>query len=238
MPTANASTWRKFFYIYSCRWPDPTATLVAPPKLTTEPHIIEHLDDAVQAARELFGPELVANMHLETTLVNFHEHPIRVLEGCAQDLTLSLMQHVTWELAELNWRYELLALDRIVSRDSWRGEDAAGARLEMVMDVFKPNKEFVWWNSDLPAVTPHITSKKIEVRLLALLALRRLMVGWMECPLVIQSLRWTLPFDQDSEHAVEYERIVLTHYCQTFYEHFGRPPIIPMVLPSKFHKRV
>lgn len=238
MPTANTYMWRKFFFIYSCRWPEPAATVVAAPDPTSQPHIIEHLNDVVAAARELFGPELVTNMHLETTEVHFHEHSIRVLEGCAQDLTLSLMQHITWELAELNGRYKVLALDHILSQDNWRGEEACSARMDMVMDVFKPNHEFVWWNSELPTVTPFITGKTVDVRLPALLALRRLMVGWMECPPVIQSLRWTRLFDQDHEYALSYERTVLGHYCQTFYEHFGCPPITPMCLPPKFYKCV
>lgn len=65
----------------------------------------------------MFGPELVANMQLQTSEVHFHDVTLPVEQGRAQILTDSLLRRITWELAELNWQYELLALDCVAARE-------------------------------------------------------------------------------------------------------------------------
>lgn len=228
LPTANAATWRKFFWIYAYRWPEPADTPV-PVSKRHQPHVIEHYEDAVDAAKAMFGTELVANMRQETSQVFHHDVDLSVVQGRAMGLTPRILKRITWELAELNWCYELLALDRVVALERWRMEDdESSARLEMVKDVFKPGRDFVWWNSEFPTQHPSITALTIGERLAALRALRRLMVHWMDCP---PALQVSLPFNATPEAGLAFERSVLHNYCHTFYVHFGRPPIIPMCLP-------
>lgn len=179
----------------------------------------------------MFGPELVESMQLDTSQVHFHDVTIPVVKGRAQDLTDPLLRRITWELAELNWRYDLLALDRVAARECWRGEESSDQRMEMVLDVFKPGRDVVWWNSDFPAVSPSITDTSIRARLPALLALRRLMCAWLECPQDIKTSYFVNPLDT-SPLAYDFERRVLLNYCDSFYAHFGRPPIIPMLFPT------
>lgn len=231
MPVANATTWRRFFSIWSCRYSDPLDAPIPHVSASRPQHVVDHLQDAVEAAREMFGPELVANMRLENSEVRFHSATIPVILGCAQGLTAPLLRKITWELAELNWRYELLALDRVAARESWRGEDASDGRMKMVLDVFKPGRQVVWWNSEFPTVSPSITASTITARIPAILALRRLMCAWMECPKDIVALYFIDPMDTGPT-AVAFECKVLLNYCDTFYAHFGRPPILPMCLPT------
>lgn len=228
MPVANAATWRKFFWIYAYRWPEPAETPV-PPVQNRPPHAVEHYAEAVEAAREMFGPELVNNMRVETGRVRFHDVELDVLQGRAKGLTPDILKRITWELAELNWCYELLALDHVVAFDRWRLEDEASPRMDMIQDVFKPGRDFVWWNTAFPSVSPSITADNIQSRLPALRTLRRLMVHWQDCP---AALLVTLPFDTNEAAAVAFEKQVLSNYCSTFYVHFGRPPIVPMRLPA------
>lgn len=147
MPVANAATWRKFFWIYAYRWPELEETPIPNVQPHRPPHIVDHFAEALEAAQAMFGPELVAAMRVETFSVRFHQIQLDVVQGRAKGLTTTLLKRITWELAELNWRYELLALDRVVALDRWRMEDDSGTdsgtRLDMVREVFKPGRDFV-----------------------------------------------------------------------------------------------
>lgn len=56
----------------------------------------------------MFGPELVDSMRMDTLEVCFRYETIPVVQGQAQGLRAPLLRHITWELAELNWRYKLV----------------------------------------------------------------------------------------------------------------------------------
>lgn len=101
----------------------------------------------------------------------------------------------------------------------------------MVMDVFKPDCELVWWSGDFPTVSPLIMVLTIRERMPAITALRRLMVTWMDCPELIAKSTYHQPYDTDDDAAIDFKHHVWLNYCQTFYVHFGRPPIVPMRLP-------
>ncbi|KZP26249.1 hypothetical protein FIBSPDRAFT_949715 [Athelia psychrophila] len=187
MPVANSATWRKFFYIYAYRWPELADTPGEDPQPgQLSPDVVEHVADALEAAKAMFGPELVAHLRLENTEVYFHGIHIPVVKGRAQHLTQGLVQRITWELAELNWRYELLALDQVIARVRWRTDDDASERMEHVKDVFLPGRDLVFWNTPFSTVTPAITEVNIVDRLPAILALHRLMLSWLDCPDVLQ----------------------------------------------------
>ncbi|KZP19914.1 hypothetical protein FIBSPDRAFT_892307 [Athelia psychrophila] len=230
MPVANSATWRKFFYIYAYRWPELADTPGEDPQPgQLSPDVVEHVADALEAAKAMFGPELVAHLRLENTEVYFHGIHIPVVKGRAQHLTQGLVQRITWELAELNWRYELLALDQVIARVRWRTDDDASERMEHVKDVFLPGRDLVFWNTPFSTVTPAITEVNIVDRLPAILALHRLMLSWLDCPDVLQCV---FPKDAPRAAMIGLERLVLRNYCQTFYVHFGRPPIIPLCMPK------
>lgn len=230
MPVANATAWRRFFGLYALRDPDPVGVAVKA-RIDGRSEVDEHFIEALETARTLFGPELIDSMSLETSEVGFHNHVIPVVAGRAQNMSDGLMRMVTWELAELSWRYELLALDRVLARECWCGEDQSSARMEMVQAVFVPDGQLVWWNGKFPTVNPAITDPSVRIRLPAVQALRRLMFAWTDCSQDIKETVWQRPMDVSASAAKDFEQMILLNYCHTFFVHFGRPPIIPRRLP-------
>lgn len=69
---------------------------------------------------------------------------------------------------------------------------------------------------DFPTKSPCITALTIEERMPVILALRRLMVNWMDCPDVIKQSVWCRSFEQDESNARTLESRVLSNYCDTF----------------------
>lgn len=231
MPVASSTTWHKFFWVFASRWHDITDTTGTshsePVANTGNPNL-----KATAAARAMFGEQLVESMNLEASEVHFHQHAIQFVHGRAKNVDVNVMWQITWEMAELNWCYELMALDRVLARELWCGEEASSARMEAVTSVFKPNCTLVWWNGDFPTEVPCITNHDISHRLLALQPLRRLMIGWGECPADIKATMVTRALDRSNAAALAFEQRILCYYCQTFFEHFGRPPVIPLTMPQ------
>ena len=134
------------------------------------------------------------------------------------------MQQLLWELTELNFHFELLALDKCASpcnqdKDGWQ---------VMVLKYFSDN-DLVLVNPGL--VNVGLQSLNCQVRLPYLLALKALLQDWdglKPTPLLLPDL----PFDDYTELGIrQLEDSIARFYTQSFYDFFGCAATVPTRLP-------
>lgn len=130
-------------------------------------------------------------------------------------------QKVLWELSELNFRFELLALDKQASGVSGA---AAEDHQDMICRCF-PNYSLI---AELPNATQGLASLDWQQRLPILLRLRTLMRDWRghkPTPLILPDLdSLNLYTETDT---LMLEDAVARFYTQTFFNFFGRAAVIP-----------
>jgi hypothetical protein len=127
-------------------------------------------------------------------------------------------EEILWELAELNFRFELLALD---SRASTKNVDCQ----KLISDCFpRPPAGASLVVVDLSVANHGLADVDTEERKVYLQALRNVMSSWRgDIPPIIgvHKHRWNFA------ELEELETALTTHYCKTFYNYFRRAPIIP-----------
>lgn len=131
-------------------------------------------------------------------------------------------QKVLWELSELNFRFELLALDKravkIVS------DEEAQDRQDLIAKCF-PGSEFI---PKLRDATQGLASSDWKERLPILLRLRALMRDWRgnkPTPLLLPDLPAVSLYKEQDVQILE--DAVARFYAQQFFCHFGRAAVIP-----------
>lgn len=137
-------------------------------------------------------------------------------------LTSDISPLIIWEMFELGFRYELLALDRYlvpVTPD----EITEALREDLLSAVF-PNGG-IYALETLPSEGTGICAPLIDRRIPALEALRRVIVRWPGCPSHIQTSQLGLHVDR--HQVLRMEEDIALFYVTTFFEHGGRAPLIP-----------
>jgi hypothetical protein len=128
-------------------------------------------------------------------------------------------EEILWELAELNFRFELLALD---SRASSKIDND---RHKLVEECFPgcPSGASLLV-ADLGAANHGLASTNWEDRSQYLMALKRLMMTWKgDIPsiILVEKYRWK---EQDIR---DLEDSITSFYTQSFYRYFRRAAIVP-----------
>jgi hypothetical protein len=184
------------------------------------------------AIKQLFGQELLDTLQGGLQSVQWHDIQIPVHDNRIIDLDSNVVKEIIWELFEHNFRFEVRALDMIAAPSKWDNAVAAIKRVEHVASVigngFKG--KFVIWNDPIPHVNEGLRAVKFQARSRALEGLRLLMLSWPNVPplIVNQVVGIGLPVEFE---AFEYQ--IVLFYCQTFFDFFGRPPIVPHRLPIR-----
>jgi hypothetical protein len=130
-------------------------------------------------------------------------------------------EEILWELAELNFRFELLALDsRATSAPS------VFSRQELIRDCFPGTKggDGALLVADLGAANHGLASENWEEKALYMQALRKIMMTWRgDVPPIIlaEKFQWTNREIEDLEDAIA------VFYVRSFYNHFRRAPVVP-----------
>ncbi|KZP03362.1 hypothetical protein FIBSPDRAFT_969064 [Athelia psychrophila] len=202
------TVWHYFFFIYRVEPGGPGTLSTSVPSLTEQP------DTAIAAAMAMFGDQAVDTMY----------HMICEVFWRGQSYTV--------ELAELNWRYELLALDKIVAPHMWGDSDAAEERIAAILLMFSPSSSFVLTHAPFPTEDASIVATTRGGRFPALAALRRLMLEWPRCPSAGEEVTYPDGYiDPDDIRARVLEVKTMCFYTQTFFDYFHRAPVLPCRLP-------
>ncbi|KAJ7698150.1 hypothetical protein B0H17DRAFT_1197122 [Mycena rosella] len=149
------------------------------------------------AIGNLLGPALKA-----CGLSQFHGLPVRPED--LPPITLHRMREVIWEIAETNFRFELLALDR--RANAARGWPAGFRRARYQGSPWVPAASWPimwgWKGLELPSTI----ANTVEMQA------REDPAGWAD------------------ETLLEFEKSIASHYANTFWFYFGRAAVIPMRL--------
>jgi len=133
-------------------------------------------------------------------------------------------EEILWELAELNFRFELLVLDSCAS------SNVDDDRYKLVGECFPGCASGIsLLVADLGAANHGLASTNWEERSQYLMALKRRMMTWRgDIPLIIlvEKYKWKEQDIRDLEDAIT------SFYTQSFYRFFRRAAIVP---PSRRH---
>jgi hypothetical protein len=151
------------------------------------------------------------------------------LTGCdAPPVTLEVARWVLWELFELNFRFELSALDRRACSGGLgaHAESDILTRQDLVMACFPGN---LLAGASLLIADPHhansgLASPSWRDRLPYILALRNVMSSWEGS----KTVGFDVPVDiHTEEQLLVLESAAATFYTQTFFDYFGRVALLP-----------
>lgn len=135
---------------------------------------------------------------------------------------------VLWELSELNFRLELLALDKQASRIA--NDDEAQDHQDMIRQCF-PSDMFI---PELHHATDGLAAWDWKERLPTLLRLRALMRDWRgnkHTPLLLPDLEALSLYKEQDVNILE--EAVAHFYTQSFFNYFGRAAVIPTRLSTQ-----
>ncbi|KAI0360934.1 hypothetical protein OH77DRAFT_738244 [Trametes cingulata] len=143
-------------------------------------------------------------------------------------LDRSLCPQILWEICELGFRVELLALDRLLVplRDQRLTEEH---REDLIASVF-PDRA-IYGVSKLPEEGCEGLSAQVPQRRAPYLeAFRCVLSRWPRCP---RSIHDGVPITTalQRETIIVREREMVQYYVETFYRESGRAPIVPRAFP-------
>jgi len=130
-------------------------------------------------------------------------------------------EEILWELAELNFRFELQALD---ARATTTEDRSDRQRLITACFPFSKNGAATLLVADLGAANHGLASQNWEEKAPYLQALRKLMATWRgEVPSIIQTekCQWS------KQEIEELENSMADFYICSFYNYFHRAPVVP-----------
>lgn len=239
----SASGWRDFFWIANRHKFNPAQGVSGFP-----PNDQGLLAKAMRSASIMFGESDAAQMDVNVAQVELFGAAYTVRDGRAVGVDERVIPRVLWELAELNWRYELLALDHVAAAEKWTEPDANILRKALIVPVFAPSGSFTPASSSFPTDNLFICHSNLVWHTHALEHLRKLMTDWRGCPHALSTplppVRWNREagapahaylndMKEFMDPAIEGQRRAIKEfYCSSFYRFFGRPPVLPHLLPS------
>jgi hypothetical protein len=139
-----------------------------------------------------------------------------------------LMRLILWELYELNFRYELLALDRVMARALW--EESPHTRHDLLYHIFPGEGGFVMWSSPLPTDDSGMWARKTGDIFPHVESFCELLSCWEDAPPRLNAPLHASTFDATIYFGVM--QPACNFYTQCFFDRFGRPPVVPHRFPS------
>ncbi|KAG1809895.1 uncharacterized protein HD556DRAFT_1435629 [Suillus plorans] len=138
-----------------------------------------------------------------------------------------LTQRITWELFELGFRYELRDLNRSLAGKHW-ADDLIG-REQLLHSIFPGKAGLVMWSEQFPEDNYGMWNNTLIGVLPYLEKFRELICAWDGAPPLLVALLTPDSFTDTKCWEVMHTATVF--YVQTFFRHFGRPPIVPHSIP-------
>lgn len=143
-----------------------------------------------------------------------------------REINYALCPAILWELAELGFRHELLALDRFLV--PYRDEPGREVEREELLRRVFPDDD-IYTVVELPREPSGLNHPQPYRRVPWLEALRRVLLRWPACPQIIaeQSVLHSMP----EPEIADVEKQMTMFYVNTFFQCSGRAPIVPHTLP-------
>jgi len=143
-------------------------------------------------------------------------------------------KEIMWDLFELNFRMELLSLDRVLVPRKYMSGAQRAEREAKVADVL-PQGLFTWSQPSLR--DEGLAGRLWEDRMEYVEAFRELLSTWPGSTagvLAVMSAgsRLGSTFVSDRDRVERVEAVAYPFYCQTFFEYSGRAPTVPFHVPT------
>ncbi|KAH7903535.1 hypothetical protein BJ138DRAFT_1020478, partial [Hygrophoropsis aurantiaca] len=180
-------------------------------------------------AKELFGEDLLDVQGTTWAIKDSVEWRGQLIPiSTLSDPPTRLMRQILWELYELNFRFELLALDHIMAPEIW--EEAPVERRELLYSIFPGEGGLVMWSGPLPSEEEGLFCGSFKQAAPYVESFRKLLWSWNGAP---ARLRDPVELKGDGNQTFWTLMECAAHfYVQTFFDHFGRPLVVPHTLPT------
>ncbi|KAI6011724.1 hypothetical protein BKA83DRAFT_4501969 [Pisolithus microcarpus] len=175
-------------------------------------------------AAAFFGPELIRVQHDIPSHVQFWDLSICIADLASIDqLTKS---KILWDLYEHNFRFELVALGRVLMPGLSSNREPEW--LDLVRQLFPGDSELTMCAEPFPTQNQGLGSSDPRSRCEFVEIFRKLLASWPGFPsdLVVPLLPSAL-----LTRVWAVERRLAIFYVQSFFDNFGRPPILPRLIP-------
>lgn len=147
-----------------------------------------------------------------------------------------LVRAILWEVYEIGFRYELCALDKILNPQQWA--ISSRERSSFICAMFPGSSGLVLWSEPLPTQAGDLgltDSFPDNIRVLRTFCL--LLSTWPNAHPSFSDLpsgdvgaqSKLVQFYEVTSRACQF-------YVQTFFDHFGRPPLLPHHFPFEYHE--
>ncbi|KAG2060364.1 hypothetical protein BDR06DRAFT_1059410 [Suillus hirtellus] len=175
-----------------------------------------------QAAKDLFSEHLLdaqGTMWAIKDSLEWHNMTISVVS--LSNPPPHLMRCILWELYELSFHYELLALDRVMAHVLW--VEALLDRHNLLYGIFPERSFMMMWSSPLPNDDSNDIFLYME-------CFHALLSSWEDAPACLSTPLDVRTFNATTCFAVM--QPACNFYVQCFFNHFGRLPVVPHHLPA------
>ncbi|KAJ7682336.1 hypothetical protein DFH06DRAFT_971605 [Mycena polygramma] len=125
-------------------------------------------------------------------------------------------KEIIWEIAETSFRMELVALDRRVTGYNRRQQCCGCFPERMLFDI------------PIELSKRGFADMQVTRRHRYVVHLANLMLLWPDAPRSLREAQLELDRAWSESEMRKLEDDVAAFYCQSFYDYFGRPPVIPM----------
>lgn len=154
-------------------------------------------------------------------------YAIQVQVSSLLDPPLQFICPLLWELYELNFRFELYALDRCLIPHLWATDEAVLVRRALLYAIFPGESGLLMWSETLPQ-NPHevgICANDCQIAYPYINNFRELLSVWPGAPSRLQSL-----VEPDGHANTAFFDIFVSicqFYVQTAFDFFGQQPSLP-----------
>ncbi|KAF9230549.1 hypothetical protein BU15DRAFT_83492 [Melanogaster broomeanus] len=181
-----------------------------------------------RAALEVFGEDVVVRTRGWRTGDTVSWRGMDISFDSLADPPVLLAKQILWELYELNFRYELYALDRVMAPELWAS--CFTERRALLHSIFPGDSGLLMWDDTLPKPSSDMglcSATWIDARP-SVDKFRELLSVWCDAPSRLSAPLGDLPDNQAAHLTMQ---SASDFYVQTFFDHFGRPPVVPHVFP-------
>ncbi|KAI5984501.1 hypothetical protein EDD15DRAFT_2375145 [Pisolithus albus] len=179
----------------------------------------------LREAADLFGPELVKVKRETPSHIQFRDVTLSLADLGKIDITTK--GKILWDLYEHNFRFELVALDRVLAPNLWSSQQPD--RLDQVRQIFPGDSELTMYDEPFPRKNEGLGSVEPQTKLEFVERLRALVASWPGFP---SDLEQSLLPSASVTRVWAVEKKVALFYVQSFFDCFGRPPIVPRHIPN------